>query len=119
MNRAHVLAACLPAALALAPVVAAQDMAATAGKNAKVVLDNDRVRVIEVDIPPGGSTGMHSHGQHLVVYVSGGATVQTMGDGSTKDVNRKPGEVLWSEAVTHDTRNTGKAKTKAVVIELK
>ena len=119
MNRSHLLA-CLVAATALLPLsTAAQDMAMTAGKDAKVLLDNEKVRVLEISLAPGASTGMHSHGDNIVYYVTGGTAVQTMGDGTTKERTTKPGEVLWSGPVTHDTKNTGTAATKAVVIELK
>ena len=37
----------------------------------------------------------------------------------SKDQTRKPGEVMWSGPVTHDTTNTGKTAVKTVVIELK
>ena len=94
MHAHHLAALC--AALILSPLAAAQDMAATAGKHAKVVLDNDKVRVIELTMGPGESTGMHSHGDNIVVFLSGGAAVQTMADGSTRAMDRKPGEVLWS-----------------------
>jgi len=97
----------------------AQDMAVTAGQSAKVVLDNERVRVIELNMAPGAKTGMHSHGDNLVVFLSGGEAEQTMADGSKKAMSRKPGEVLWSGPVTHDTLNTGQAPTRTLVIELK
>lgn len=120
MSRIHALPACLLVSLALAPfAVAAQDLAVTAGANAKVVLDNDKVRVIELNMPPGSATGMHSHGDNLAVFLSGGSALQTMADGSTKAMERKPGEVLWSDPVTHDTRNSGKAPVRTLVIELK
>ncbi|GAB3097525.1 cupin domain-containing protein [Lysobacter terrae] len=117
MNRLHVFAGFLLVAAPLAGT--AQDLAVTAGKNAKVVIDNDKVRVIELQMPPGTSTGMHSHGDNLVVFLSGGSATQTMADGSTKQLNRKPGEVLWSDPVTHDTKNTGKTTVKTLIIELK
>jgi quercetin dioxygenase-like cupin family protein len=119
MKRFHLLAACLPAAFMLASTVAAQDMVDVAGKQGKVVLENDRVRVIEIQIDPGASTGMHSHGDHLVVFLSGGMATQTMADGSKKGMDRKPGEVTWSGPVTHDTQNSGKQKVRSLVIELK
>ena len=120
MNRFHSLIVCFVVIAATAPLsVAAQDMAVTAGNKAKVVLDNDKVRVIEVNLPPGSSTGMHSHGDNLVVPLSGGMAVQTMADGSTRQMETKPGEVRWSDPVTHDTKNTGKATSRTLVIELK
>lgn len=119
MKRMNVLALGLPAFLVLASTAAAQDLAATAGSNAKVVLDNDQVRVIELNMPPGATTGMHSHGKNIVVFLSGGAMVQEMADGSTKATVRKPGEVLWSDPVTHDSKNTSKTAVRSLVIELK
>ncbi|KQY50468.1 hypothetical protein [Lysobacter sp. Root494] len=117
MTRFQLLAICLTATLATNAF--AQDMAATAGDKARVVLDNARVRVIELNMPPGSSTGVHSHGDNLVVFLTGGSAVQTMADGTTKTIERKPGEVSWSDPVTHDTKNTGKSATRTLVIELK
>ena len=117
MTRFQLLATCL--ATTLATNAFAQDMAATAGDKAKVVLDNDKVRVIELNMPPGSSTGMHSHGDNLVVFLSPGSAIQTMADGTTRTLERKPGEVLWSDPVTHETKNTGKSATRTLVIELK
>ena len=112
----------LCAGLAVAAIAvsaaAAQDMA-TSSKHTAVVLDNARVRVLEVNLAPGESTGMHSHGDNLVVFISGGKATQTMADGSTKAIDRKAGEVTWSDPVTHDTTNTGKAAVRSLVIELK
>jgi quercetin dioxygenase-like cupin family protein len=118
MNRS-VRIACLIAATAFPLCAAAQDMAVTAGKDAKVLLDNEKVRVLEINIAPGASTGMHSHGDNIVYYVTGGKATQTMGDGTSKERTSQPGEVMWSGPVTHDTKNTGTKPTKALVIELK
>lgn len=119
MNRS-VLTVCLVATTALVPLCAtAQDLATTAGKDAKVLLDNEKVRVLELTIAPGDSTGMHSHGDNIVYYITGGKAVQTMADGTTKERNTKPGEALWSGPVTHDTKNVGKAAVKVLIVELK
>jgi quercetin dioxygenase-like cupin family protein len=118
MKRSTALAACL-LAVAVPLSCAAQDMAVTAGKDAKVLLDNDKVRVLELQIAPGGKTGMHSHGDNIVYYVTGGDAMQTLPDGTTKARHGNAGEVLWSGPVTHDTQNTGKAPVKVLVIELK
>ena len=118
MKRSTVLAACL-LAMAVPLSGAAQDMAVTAGKDAKVLLDNDKVRVLELQIAPGGKTGMHSHGDNIVYYVTGGDAMQTLADGTTKERHTDAGEILWSGPVTHDTQNTGKTPVKVLVIELK
>ncbi|GAB3380242.1 cupin domain-containing protein [Lysobacter fragariae] len=114
------LVAYLFAATAMLPLCAsAQDMAVTAGKHVKVLLDNEKVRVMELSFAPGESTGMHSHGDNIVYYITGGKAKQTMGDGSTKERVTQPGEALWSGPVTHDTVNTGKSDVKVLIIELK
>ncbi|MGO4221593.1 hypothetical protein AB4Y64_07020 [Lysobacter sp. TAF61] len=119
MKPTIVPAACLLAfaCLAFAPA-SAQDMAKTAGKNVKVLLDNEKVRVLELNMPPGASTGVHSHGDNVVYFVTGGTATQVT-DGVTKTMTRKPGEAVWSGPVTHDTTNSGKTAVKTVVIELK
>ena len=120
MDRSTALLACMIAALALVPVPAtAQDMAMTAAEHTKVLLDNDRVRVLELQMPPGSKTGMHSHGDNVVYFVTAGETTQTSADGKLTKVQRKAGETLWSGPATHDTQNTGKTSAKVVVIELK
>lgn len=118
MNRTIVLAACV-FAVAVPLSSFAQDMAVTAGDQAKVVLDNDKVRVIQLDIAPGGKTGMHSHGDTLVVSLTGGDATQTAADGTTKQRHSEAGDVMWSGPVTHDTENSGKAPVKVLVVELK
>jgi quercetin dioxygenase-like cupin family protein len=105
---------------ALAPLsVAAQDLAMTAAKNTKVLLDNDKVRVLELQMAPGGKTGMHSHPDNIVYFLTGGEAKQTLADGTTKNLSSKAGEVRWSEPVTHDTENVGKSAVKVLIIELK
>lgn len=119
MKRSTLLIACL-AVTALAPLsVSAQDMAVTAGKNIKVLLDNDKVRVLELQMPPGGKTGMHSHGDNVVYFVTGGEATTANADGTTRTVQRKAGETLWSDPVTHDTLNSGKTPVKTLIVELK
>jgi quercetin dioxygenase-like cupin family protein len=114
------LPACLVAAFAMAPLTGtAQDLAVTAGNNAKVLLDNDKVRVIELQVAPGASTGMHAHGDNIVYYLSGGDAIMTNADGTKKQRHTKAGEIMWSGPVVHDTRNTGQAPVRALVIELK
>ena len=118
MNRTIMLAACV-VTLGVPLSSSAQDMAVTAGDQAKVVLDNDKVRVIQLDIAPGGKTGMHSHGDSLVVFLTGADATQTGADGTKTQRRTEAGEVMWSEPVTHDTENTGKEAVRVLVVELK
>ncbi len=101
-----------------ASAASAQDMAKTAGKYVKVLLDNEKVRVLELNMPPGASTGVHSHDDNVVYFVTGGTATQVT-NGESKTMTRKPGEAVWSGPVTHETTNSGKAAVKTVIIELK
>jgi quercetin dioxygenase-like cupin family protein len=119
MNRVALLSAASLVLAGLSCAAIAQDMVAVAGKQAQVLVENDKVRIIEVTVAPGGSTGMHSHGDNIVVWLTPSDGEQTMADGSKKPLHRKTGEVIWSDPVVHDTVNEGKNTTKVIVIELK
>lgn len=111
--------ALLVLACACAGSALAQDMAKVAPKNTKVLIDNDQVRVIEVWLKPGESLPMHSHPANVVVFVTAGKGKMTTADGKVTETERKAGEAVWSDPVTHSNLNTGTEPTKAVVVELK
>ncbi|OHE83127.1 MAG: hypothetical protein A2579_03050 [Lysobacterales bacterium RIFOXYD1_FULL_69_11] len=94
-------------------------MAVSAGPQAKVLLDNERVRVLELVTEPGAKTGVHSHGEHFVYFVTDGVALQADADGTTTRRPLKSGEVMWSGPVTHDTENGGDAAVKTLIVELK
>lgn len=97
----------------------AQDLAETAGPGAKIILENDQVRVIELTVAPGERTGVHSHGDHIIYFLTPGEALLTGAD--KKPVRRSipQGHIEWAEAVTHDTVNAGRAETRTLIIELK
>jgi beta-alanine degradation protein BauB len=85
----------------------------------KVVFENDRVRVLEVNYAPGTTHDMHSHPDH-VIYALGDAKVRMTGeDGKSADVDIKKGGVRWQPAVTHKTENVGTTHISVVLVELK
>ncbi len=99
----------------------AQDAAKVQPSSYRVVLQNDRVRVLEYNDRPGMGvcgTGIHSHPAHLTVRLSP-ARVKITQDGRTVVVDNKLGDVFWSEAVTHETENIGGANVRSLIIELK
>ena len=119
MNRCSHWRAAIALAALLPCAATAQDLAATAGKDANVLLDNAKVRVIELKIAPGGSTGMHAHGDHIVYFLADSQARQANPDGTYRDRQIKAGEIQWGEPITHDTRNTGTTPAHALIIELK
>jgi len=102
-----------------ANMVHAQDAAKVAPEIVKVLLDNDKVRVLEFTIKPGEQTGMHSHPEYILYPLTGGTAKTTLSDGKTSEMTTKAGEVKWNEAVTHNNENVGKSEIRALVIELK
>ena len=97
----------------------AQDAAKVAPDKVKVLLDNDKVRVLEFTVKPGEKTGMHSHPEHILYSLTGGMMKTTLSDGKTSETTTKAGNIRWIEAVTHDNENVGKTEIHALVIELK
>ena len=99
--------------------VMAQDLAKVAPDNVKVIVDNDRVRVLDVLHIPGAKEPMHSHPAYVAVYLNSTRVKVTTPDGKTVERERKAGEVSWSEAVTHAVENIGSTDQHVIVIELK
>ncbi len=97
----------------------AQDIAKLMPNDVKVLVDNDRVRVLDVLHKPGVKEPMHSHPAYVSVYLSATRVKVTTPDGKTVEKDRKAGEVAWSEAVTHALENVGTADQHVIVIELK
>ena len=96
----------------------AQDVAKVS-KNYKVVLDNDKVRVIDNISNPGQKTDWHSHPDMLIYVLEGGTVKSETKDGKSKIIEFKKGETLWMDAVTHQTQNIGKTKIHLLLTELK
>jgi quercetin dioxygenase-like cupin family protein len=97
----------------------AQDPTQVAPGKYKMILENDRVRVLEVRITPGDSIGKHSHPDHIA-YSVGACTLSITGpDGKAQEISMKDGEALWLPATTHSAVNSGKTDCRVAVIELK
>jgi hypothetical protein len=120
MKRRSVLG--LGAVLAgLAHLARAQDAAKVQPSSYRVVLENDRVRVLDYSGHPGMGvcgTGLHHHPAHLTVRLTS-AKVKVTQNGRTVVLENRPGDVFWSEAVTHETENVGGANVRSLIIELK
>lgn len=120
-NAIHLTLGVLLAALVLVfttkPTVA-QDPAKVAPNVYKVLLENDRVRVLEVHAKPGEKIPMHSHPDY-VVYPLGPAKVKFVTPDTTVVVELKAGEVSWHEAEKHAPEVIGTTEAHVLVVELK
>ena len=95
----------------------AMDFVQAAPKQTKVLVDNEKVRVIRATFKKGDKIPMHSHPDIVVYIVKRGKVKFTNADGKVTESDTKSGEVLFRPAVTHSHEHlTG---GEAIVIELK
>ena len=117
MIKAPVLAL---ASLLAAGTLSAQDPVKVAPNNFKVLLENDRVRVLDFHSKAGEKIPMHSHPAYVAYAVTGsGKTKFTSADGKTTEAPAKAGQTTWRDAETHASEYTGTGETHVVLIELK
>jgi hypothetical protein len=120
-NSRHVGAAVLFAALVFvfaAGTALAQDPVKVAPNNFKVLLDNDRVRVLEFR-SKGEKIPMHSHPDCLIYNFVTGKTKYTSPDGKTTERDSKAGDVAWRDAETHASQYLGTGDAHALLVEFK
>jgi len=101
---------------------AAQDPARVMPRAYRVVLENDKVRVLEFTSRPGMGIcgeGMHSHPARLIIVMNGYQGRSSTPNSPAKVRQAKDGEVFWSEAVTHKVENVGKTNSRTLIVELK
>lgn len=88
-------------------------------KGHRILLENERVRVLEACIRPGETTGMHSH-PPCVVYALGSARVKlSFQDGTSREAEIRDGDTSWSEGGWHDVENIGTTDDIGIIVELK
>ncbi|MCX9084677.1 MAG: cupin domain-containing protein [Candidatus Methanoperedens sp.] len=85
----------------------------------KLLMENDRVRVLDVRVKPGEKTKLHTHPDRVVYVLSDHRLKFTSIDGKTKELELKTGQVLWIEAGAHTTENTGKTEAHNLAVEMK
>ena len=95
----------------------AMDFVEAAPKQTKVLVDNEKVRVIRATFKKGDKVPMHSHPDIVVYIVKGGKTKFTNQDGKVVEANNKAGESFFRPATTHSHEHLG--DSEAIVIELK
>jgi mannose-6-phosphate isomerase-like protein (cupin superfamily) len=87
---------------------------------AKVILENNRVRVRDVTFPP-GETPMHTHElAHVGVVIQGGTLVFKYPDGKSETAKLEAGGAGFRDAnVSHQPVNTGTSPVRVIEVELK
>jgi quercetin dioxygenase-like cupin family protein len=103
------------------------DAMVAAPEHHRVLLENDRVRVLDASIAPGEETPVHTHRWPSVLYVlTSSHFVRYDPDGKVSVDSRtlasKPegGAVLWTPPLRpHFVRNVGEQDLRVIAVELK
>jgi len=97
-----------------------QDVLKVANNGYNLLMENEKVRVMEVRLKPGQKSPMHNHPNDHVVYVINDAKFKlSFPDGKSSEFELKKGKALWIEAGPHETENIGKTDGHNLVIEIK
>ena len=96
-----------------------QDPATVYKENYKVLVENDRVRVMDFKLRKGDSEDFHMHPAHVLYVITGFKVMFRFPDGRTALREAKAGDVLFSEAITHSPTNIGETDAHGILIELK
>jgi hypothetical protein len=99
-------------------MVADRDPVATNPGLYRVVLENDRVRVLEYYDRPGDRTAEHGHPDSVMITLSSFRRRLIQGDRSV-DVELSEGTVRWLDAQEHAGENIGETPSRSIFVELK
>jgi quercetin dioxygenase-like cupin family protein len=99
--------------------VSAQDPTVVNSKTIKIKFENERVRVLEAELPPGVKEQVHSHPAYVIYVLTGGKVRNYTADGKTTESEMKTGEVLYREPLTHAAENIGNTTMHLILVELK
>lgn len=97
----------------------AQDPVPLYPENYKVLLENDRVRVLDFQLKKGARENFHAH-PAAVTYVIAPFKIRfTFPDGSVRIREAKAGDVFYGEALIHASENIGDTDAHGLLIEMK
>ena len=85
-----------------------------------LIMENEKVRVMDMKLKPGDKSPMHNHPNDHVVYVFNNAKFKlSFPDGNSSEFELKAGQALWIEAGPHETENIGTTNGHNLVTEIK
>ncbi len=96
----------------------AEHILKVAPKSAKVVFENDKIRVMEIVMRKGQKLAMHSHMPNLAYGITNSKVRTISAGGKSGVVRMKKGEASWSDGSSHSVENLG-GLSRILSIELK
>ena len=97
----------------------AQDPVPIYPDNYKVLLENDRVRVMQFTLRKGATENFHSHPAAVTYVLSPFKIRFRFPDGTERIREAQAGDVLFGEAVTHSPLNLGDTDAMGILVEMK
>ena len=90
----------------------------------RLLFENERVRVWDLQLAPGESTGVHRHERDYLYVVIGDGRLQAAdADGKRREASdMKDGEVRFNEVdgeAVHEAFNVGDGSWRNIIVELK
>jgi quercetin dioxygenase-like cupin family protein len=85
---------------------------------AKVVFENEQVRVVRYRLEPGQEDPTHGHPDNVLVALTD-AKVKVTTDGKTAQVTTKADQVNWRPATVHSVQNIGDQPLEGILVEMK
>jgi quercetin dioxygenase-like cupin family protein len=96
-----------------------QDALQAASNVTKLIMENDRVRVLDVWFKPGEKAAMHTHPDHVMYIFNNGKLKLTSSTEKPQVMDLKAGQTIWMDATSHTAENLGKTDVHLLVVELK
>ena len=97
-----------------------QDVLKVENSGYNLLMENEKVRVMEMRLDPGQTSPMHNHPNDHVVYVFNKAVFKlSFPDGKSNEFKLTKGKALWIEAGPHETQNIGQTHGHNLIIEIK
>lgn len=97
----------------------AQDPLVVNAKTIKLKFENERVRVLEANLPPGVKEAVHSHPAYVIYVIEGGHYRNCAADGKVTEGELKTGDVLYRDPLIHAAENIGDKPMHLILVELK
>ncbi|MGH2665434.1 cupin domain-containing protein [Flavobacterium sp.] len=85
----------------------------------KILLNNEKVRVIQIEFAPGDVAVWHHHPDHVACALTDGKIEITDKGKAPVAIDLKEGDALFIPAVTHMAKNIGTTTIRMVVTEIK
>jgi len=87
-------------------------------KHAKVLFENDEVRILRYSFQPGEKGEMHTHPDNVTIPLTDGH-LRVTSAGKTAESNAKAGDVKFRPALKHAVENIGDKPYEGIIVELK